>query len=102
MKTPNSPIQPMQLNPKTTAANLSKSTDNLDTRSIKSAPSVFPQTPMCVTPQSLTENPRSTSVNGSTPQANSPASRKVDEELEFHSTGSHTSQGSSLSNAHST
>ena len=51
-KTPSSPPWPAQLTSSANTGNLSRSTDNLDNRSIRSAPTQYPAQ---VTPQSLTE-----------------------------------------------
>ena len=65
-KTPNSPMRPTRLDSRTTIGKLSKSADNFDSRSIRSAPSAFPFSPAHVTPQSLTEHLRSLSITKST------------------------------------
>ena len=61
-KTQSSPMRPIRLDPRTTIGKLSKSADNFDSRSIRSAPSVFPSAPAHVTPQSLTEHLRPLSI----------------------------------------
>ena len=116
-KTPNSPPRPARLTSSAAAGILTRSNDNIDTRSIRSAPTRFPAQ---VTPQSLTEQLSHLSINRPTPMpqfSTSPASSQMEyhsttpmakvsptsskeEDIEFHSTGSQSSTKSSLSDAH--